>query len=1614
MLTNSMTVLAALLLALPVVAQSSARKQTDGVATMKVMKGVKSVAQAKAERCQQLRQQTKVQAKMHQGRPFRSVDAAGLQQATAQKVKTPLRDQRPVVRPFAFGSQQAPLKTFRASGEVVDEHNIITAPAEGVRQVYSRAGGMYINEDGMQVLDQTGNVHIVMCADGTVYIRDILASYPTGAWVKGTRDGSTITVPTRQPLLYNAVADVTYSFGWGYAEEIWGTLAFSYYGGDTATFTVDDEAKTITLQNPVSGCFLGLFWDNDDAFANFGDYNTVWTYVSDFEPMEAVTISNPGLTTETWYVRGHKTIDGKRQLVKGQVAVAINGTDVYLKGIFADFADGWMKGTLTDGVVTFSGLQVQGTKDGQTVYAVGEVGGDLVNFQLSYDAEQHVFTSQNALLANTSNTDVVSVDGYADFTISQTDPDAPIENLPYENNFTTENDFEWFTVIDANGDESTWHYFNGEGFGQASYQYNSNNAADDWLVSPAFKLEAGKTYSVAVDMNCSAEAFVERFEVKMGQAATAEAMTQEVIASTNVATTTPTTYQNKLVTVSETGIYYFGVHAISDADLASLRVSKFVVDETILNAPGAVTDLNVTADSENKKVTVFFNAPTVNVGGAEMSDNMTITIGRDGETIQTYSDVAPGSERTYTDENVEPGKHIYSVTAANSHGTGETVSQQVSLSAVYDIPFVADFTEDGTYDLFTTINANDDAAYWADNGFYAGYEYSSENDADDYLVTPGLRMEAGKRYAISVDAEAGGDYEERFEVVVGKEATAEGLLANVVIAPTEIIGSDGRATYEGIFTCQADGIYFAAVHCISDADKYSFWVHRLAVEVGPALTAPAAPTLMVMPGAQGAKKADIVIAAPSQTINGDELTNITKMELVRNGEVIGTFEGVTPGSTIEYTDETISESGTYTYQAIPYSDQGIGEKSQPRKVYVGFDIPADVANVKVKDLGTSVQLTWDAVTETGANGGYVNPAEVTYKVLACDWNSTYLISDEPVATVTGQTTCTVDFDPSQGEQGYQAWLVVASSEAGQSDTYSAQLATLTTGEPYPLPMVEGFADSRFHYYCDFVGKALISTQSSDDDGYAMALASQQPNTMVAFTTGKISLKDVAHPTLKVDVAGFGADNFVIVAAKNGDTDHAVTLSEGETLSDTGYKTVTVDLSSVKDADYILLGFMARIPTATVFDEWTGEIVTQGDALLMDNIRIYDKYDHNVSIALAAPETLQAGMKGNVMASVSNWGESAATGFTVTIKRGDEVLKQQTVSEPLASFVSTTIVADVPTSVFTETGDMTITATVEYAADQKADDNQMEAVIGITAPVAPAPMSLAAEDKGDNGVDLSWTAPAENVVFTESFENGMGGWTNIDSDGDGKVWTWSKLGETDLNMTMQTNSGLGSVYSESYDNSGKKALTPDNWLVSPRMVLDGTLSFYAMGQDPSWCDEHFAVYVSTGDPADPASFTQVTDELVATGMMSEYTVDLSSYAGQMGHVAIRHFNVTDQYVLVVDDITYTMGGQPERYNVYYEQTLVATIEGGVTTYTVAGNRMLAGERQFAVTAVYDNGQESSPATATITVTTAIEQVAADGKPVDVYSVDGKLVRRQATTFSGLKGLYVVNGKKVMVK
>ena len=192
----------------------------------------------------------------------------------------------------------------------------------------------------------------------------------------------------------------------------------------------------------------------------------------------------------------------------------------------------------------------------------------------------------------------------------------------------------------------------------------------------------------------------------------------------------------------------------------------------------------------------------------------------------------------------------------------------------------------------------------------------------------------------------------------------------------------------------------------------------------------------------------------------------------------------------------------------------------------------------------------------------------------------------------------------------------------------------------------------------------------------------------------------------------------------------------------------------------------------------------------------------------------------------------------------------------------------------------------------------------------------------------WVDPATVEYFFDDFE-GEVNWTGWNMDGDDYWW---ELGEDEDGNTM--------LSSASYVNN-VGPLEPDNWVMSPELKLDGVIRFKAWGQDPKYAAENIAVYVFVGDTAtieDPATaFVKVGDDIVTTGDVTEYTFVIpEEYQGQMGYIAIRHYNVTDMFRVNIDDVYVGSpdGGNPWIY-VNGVQAMQLLLEGLTpsTTYEV---------------------------------------------------------------------------------
>ena len=1476
-----------------------------------------------------------------------------------------------------------------------------------------------------------------------VYVSGIFTSLPN-AWIKGTLEGNKVTFVTGQLLgqLTDGSSGTTYDI---YAVGTDGSAILNNF-----TMTYDATEKKLTLD------------EGSEILANIsveklGYFQWIKTLVISAEApapaqIDALPYSNDFSTSD---LKKHfTTIDANGD---GNTWTWAN-EEYYIN--YADANNDWL---VSPAIKLVAGKKYHFAFDSKTrssnypetfeVKAAKEATAEALAAGTTVIAQQQVTSATYSTIETEEFT--VSETGYYYIGIHNTSLDqwtqyvdnflieaAPI-TAPYTGDFSQEGTIDDYGVIDANNDGKTWTWSASYG---AYYPYSSTNQADDYLILP-IKLEAGKSYNVTVTA-ASSNTYPEKFEVKAGKTATAEGLSSTIIPETTIKTSADTEYEGTF-TPDEAGTYYVAIHATSDADQFNLKIKKLVIEVGAEgNAPAAVDDLTVTPLSDDLGATIAFNAPTKSIDGADLAegDITKIEILRDGNVIHTIENPAPGSAHTYMDiaSDLTIGTHKYQVISYGASGIGGK-SEEISvfLTAVLDVPYTFNLTTNETFSTFSIIDNNADSKTWTWSASYGTYYgYSSSNAADDYLISAPFNLVAGKSYKITVNAKGSANWPEKMEVKVGQEATAAGL--NQTVIPETVVGTGNFDDYEGEFTVSANGIYYIAIHAISDADQLNLCVSKLSIEAGAEPTAPAAAELTATPGAEGALNVDLSFTAPANAVDGSALSGTEDVKIYRDDVLVNTLTGVAPGSAQTWTDTNVEDGKTYVYYVVAANESGDGQKSNKVSVFVGQDVPAAVTGFeKTADTATSLTFAWDEVT--GANGGYVNPANAEYGIYKLAIESSifgnYLVEDGILGTVTGETTGTFDYPVDEGEQDIQyfgASVKVGTNETDPTYAYTYALV----GAPYELPIEEGFTGSTLHYVWDSSDNARlgVTDDTSDGDDAALALQAYGEAGEVTFFTGKVNLNPAANPTIIFD-AKKGTSSVSALTIFVLSPDGTSTDVETVTLTDE-YQSFKVSIpSSAKNGRYNQVGFKANFPAVQ-------------ETVIIDNIKICDLYQYNLSVDLTAPKTVQAGNKVTVNATVKNIGEEIIESYNLTVKAGDKELFNQDIEEPLAMFESKKFDIDYETTIFDEAGDVTITATVTPEVDLDETDNTSEAIITIKQSSAAGPENVTAEVEEDGKtVDVAWSAPStsteeatDDVESYDDFDDGglfdptagenggevsqtgnIGDWTVYDGNngywgygfnglesslgqpGSWQVFNPSQLTASSGTLDQQYPAHSGNKYFISTcvaEPQGAIAAT-DNWLISPELPgVAQTISFYVRELVDSYGAESYEVLASSTDK-EIASFSLVEAKTTSAVDWEEVSVDLP--AGTK-YFAIRHTS-TDVWALLLDDITFTTGGgEIDHYNIYVDGELVDQTDG--TTFNVEIDE--SGEHTISVSAVYTNGQESAPVSAQPVTTTAIDKVTVDGKPVDIYSIDGKLVRKQATSLEGLRGLYIINDKKVIIK
>lgn len=164
----------------------------------------------------------------------------------------------------------------------------------------------------------------------------------------------------------------------------------------------------------------------------------------------------------------------------------------------------------------------------------------------------------------------------------------PAKHLFYENFAAEENFTNNWVVLDNNNDKSTWLNDRDSepdadgGKGIARYQYNSKNAADDYLTTKnPVTLKAGANCISFYYRTSSSTNYPERFEVLYGKSSDVSTMT--VIASLIDKKTAEWVASINDFEVAEAGDYYFSFHAISEKNKGSIYIDNIAIDEGSFN-----------------------------------------------------------------------------------------------------------------------------------------------------------------------------------------------------------------------------------------------------------------------------------------------------------------------------------------------------------------------------------------------------------------------------------------------------------------------------------------------------------------------------------------------------------------------------------------------------------------------------------------------------------------------------------------------------------------------------------------------------------------------------------------------------------------------------------------------------------------------------------------------------------------------------------------------------------------------------------------------------------------------------------------------------------------------
>ncbi|MDE6286279.1 MAG: fibronectin type III domain-containing protein [Muribaculaceae bacterium] len=658
----------------------------------------------------------------------------------------------------------------------------------------------------------------------------------------------------------------------------------------------------------------------------------------------------------------------------------------------------------------------------------------------------------------------------------------------------------------------------------------------------------------------------------------------------------------------------------------------------------------------NGQMQLSWTPVATTVGGTGHIDPaaVTYTVTRFPDDVVVYE----GPATTFSETVEEPAtltQYYYTVVAhCGDMNSAAATSNAVALGSIRP-PYSNTFDNAASLEGYTIIDGNGDGTVWDVDGGHARMKYNSYVDMDDWMITPGIRMEAGKSYKVTFEASTN-LYDERVEAKWGMQPTVAGM-TETLVPPTLLEGETYayKSLEMGDYVTPAiTGTYYIGIHGMSDADRYWLYIDNLTIAAAVSGAAPGLVTdFKALTDPDGAFKATVSFKAPAVTQDGDPLTSITAIEVKRGSETVKTFTAVQPGQECSFVDE-VGESGTVTYTAVASNEEGDGSPATT-STFVGIDVPAAPENLKITESATElgvVTVSWDAVG-ADRNGQPINPALVTYSIAAYDDDESNWVVFKSGLTETSYTFRAVE----EGDQQFVQYAVYSETTGGVNGDATDMAAV---GTPYP-GMDESFTDGHSDYiwgvaYTAGNARWTIYNESSingvtsfDADGGYAGMQCYVENGTSSLISGKISLEGCTNPGFTFFTFGDVAqDNntIEIYAREAGDAEwhkeSTIVVADVAAKDEWGLVTIPLDQYAGKVVEL-------RIAATTVSSYYT----------FIDRLHAGSLLDFDLAAgAITAPEYVNAGAAYKASVKVTNEGIKAVESYNkhnlAQEKRHDEV------------------------------------------------------------------------------------------------------------------------------------------------------------------------------------------------------------------------------------------------------------------------------------------------------------------------------------------------------------------------